>query len=169
MPQRIPPIIVSMKRATVAAVLATLVLALCPTPAAADATFFFGYAPKPSGRPVRGFAIGATMAVVGFEFEYSNTNEKDIPSAPGLKTFMFNGLLASPTSFQVYVTAGGGLYTENVLDRSETAFGTNFGGGVKFKLAGPLRLRIDYRVFALSGDPIEKSSQRFYAGANVAF
>jgi opacity protein-like surface antigen len=158
-----------MKRATVTAALATLILAVCPTPAAADATFFFGYAPKPSGRPVRGFAVGATMAIVGFEFEYSNTDEKEIPTAPGLKTFMFNVLLASPTSFQVYATAGGGLYTESVLDQSQTAFGTNFGGGVKFSLAGPLRLRLDYRVFALSGDALEKSSQRFYAGANVAF
>ena len=158
-----------MKRATVTAVLATLILALCPTPAAADATFFFGYAPKPSGRPVRGFALGATMAVVGFEFEYSNTDETEIPTAPGLKTYMFNILLASPTSVQVYATAGGGLYTERVLDQSNTAFGTNFGGGVKFKLAGPLRLRIDYRIFALSGEAVEKSSQRFYAGANVAF
>jgi opacity protein-like surface antigen len=158
-----------MTRATVTAVLVTLILAVCPTPAAADATFFFGYAPKPSGRPVRGFALGATMAVVGFEFEYSNTDESQVPTAPGLKTYMFNVLLASPTAFQVYGTVGGGLYTENVLDQSQTAFGTNFGGGIKFKLAGPLRLRIDYRVFALSGDAIEKSSQRFYAGANVAF
>ena len=158
-----------MKRATVTAVLATLILALCPTPAAADATFFFGYAPKPSGRPVRGFGLGATMAVVGFEFEYSNTDETEIPTAPGLKTYMFNIQLATPTSVQVYATAGGGLYTERVLEASGTAFGTNFGGGVKFKLAGPLRLRIDYRIFALSGEAVEKSSHRFYAGANVAF
>lgn len=158
-----------MKRVTVTAALVTLILALCPTPAAADATFFFGYAPKPSGRPVRGFALGATMAVVGFEFEYSNTSEKEIPTAPGLKTYMFNAAVMSPTSFQVYLTGGGGLYTESVLEQSDTSFGTNIGGGVKFSLAGPLRLRLDYRVFFLSGDAIEKSSHRFYAGANVAF
>ena len=81
------PITVSMTRTTVTAVLVTLIIAVCPTPAAADATFFFGYAPKPSGRPVRGFALGATMAVVGFEFEYSNTDESQIPTAPGLKTY----------------------------------------------------------------------------------
>ena len=158
-----------MKRATVTAALVTLILALCPTPASADATFFFGYAPKPSGRPVRGFAVGATMAVIGFEFEYANTSEKEVPTAPGLKTYMFNAAVMSPTSFQVYLTGGGGLYTETVLEQSDTSFGTNIGGGVKFSLAGPLRLRLDYRVFFLSGDAIEKSSHRFYAGANVAF
>lgn len=158
-----------MKRATVTAVLVTLILAMCPAPAAADATFFFGYAPKPSGRPVRGFALGATMAVIGFEFEYSNTSEKEVPTAPGLKTYMFNAAVMSPTSFQVYLTGGGGFYNESVLEQSETSFGTNIGGGVKFPIAGPLRLRLDYRVFFLSGDATEKSSQRFYAGANIAF
>ncbi|HET9271321.1 MAG TPA: hypothetical protein VFO31_24260 [Vicinamibacterales bacterium] len=158
-----------MKRTIVTGVLVTLILALCPTPAAADATFFFGYAPKPSGRPVRGFALGATMAIVGFEFEYSNTSEKEVPTAPGLKTYMFNAAVMSPTSFQVYLTGGGGIYNESVLEQSETSFGTNIGGGVKFSLAGPLRLRLDYRVFFLSGDATEKSSQRFYAGANIAF
>ena len=132
---RVAPIIGSMKRATVTAALVTLILALCPTPASADATFFFGYAPKPSGRPVRGFAVGATMAVVGFEFEYSNTSEKEVPTAPGLKTYMFNAAVMSPTSFQVYLTGGGGLYTESVLEQSDTSFGTNIGGGVKFSLA----------------------------------
>jgi hypothetical protein len=158
-----------MKRTIVTGVLVTLILALGPAPASADATFFFGYSPNPSGRPARGFALGATMAIVGFEFEYSNTTEKETPAAPGLKTYMFNVAFVSPTAVQVYLTAGGGLYNEDLLDRSETSFGTNFGGGIKFSLAGPLRLRLDYRVFALSGDPIEKSSQRFYAGANVAF
>jgi hypothetical protein len=109
------------------------------------------------------------MAIVGFEFEYSNTSEKEVPTAPGLKTYMFNAAVMSPTSFQVYLTGGGGIYNESVLEQSETSFGTNIGGGVKFSLAGPLRLRLDYRVFFLSGDATEKSSQRFYAGANIAF
>ena len=167
--QRVAPIIHIINRAIATRVLATLILAVCPTPAAADGTFFFGYSPKPAGRPARGFALGATMAIVGFEFEYSNTSESETQLAPGLKTYMFNAAVMSPTSFQVYLTAGGGIYNESLGDRSETSFGTNFGGGVKFPIAGPLRIRIDYRVFALSGDPVEKSNQRFYAGANVAF
>ena len=38
------------------------------------------------------------------------------------------------------------------LDIQETGFGTNVGGGVKIDLVGPLRLRLDYRVFKLTDD-----------------
>ena len=37
---------------------------------------------------------------------------------------------------------------------SETNVGVNVGGGVKMSLAGPLRLRLDYRVFTLKGTPL---------------
>lgn len=150
--------------------LALLLMLAMAAPAFADGTFFFGYTPKPTARPARGFAVGFNMAVVGFEFEYSNTDRVDSANAPGLKTYMFNGLLMTPTTaFQAYVTAGAGFYNEANLNNSETSFGTNFGGGLKFRLAGPLRMRLDYRVFRLSDSAIEKTSQRFYAGANVAF
>jgi hypothetical protein len=158
-----------MKRAIAAGVLATLILAVSPAPASADATVFFGYSPTPAGRPARGFAFGASVAIVGFEFEYSNTSESATQLAPGLKTYMFNISLQSPTNFQVYFTAGGGFYNEGLGDVSDTSFGTNFGGGVKIPLAGPVRLRLDYRLFALSGEAIEKSNHRFYAGANFRF
>ena len=38
-------------------------------------------------------------------------------------------------------------------DDDETNFGTNVGGGAKITLAGPLRVRLDYRVFTLRGTP----------------
>ena len=55
--------------------------------------------------------------------------------------------------------------------------GTNVGGGVKISLAGPLRVRLDYRIFRLTdefeagvgGGGFSKTSHRFYAGANIAF
>jgi hypothetical protein len=47
--------------------------------------------------------------------------------------------------------------------------GINVGGGVKVNLAGPLRLRFDYRVFTLQGDPLHSNPQRFYAGLNLKF
>ena len=159
-----------MKRAL--AILATtgLAVVLLPASASADGTYFFGYSPTPAGRPARGFAIGLNMVIVGFEFEYSATEERTLPQAPGLKTFMMNGLLISPTSgAQVYVTAGAGFFRETVAAASETSFGTNIGGGAKIRLAGPLRLRVDYRIFSLRGSPISKAPQRFYVGANVAF
>ena len=36
-------------------------------------------------------------------------------------------------------------------NNSQTNFGSNIGGGAKINLVGPLRLRVDYRVFNLHG------------------
>ena len=83
---------------------------------------------------------------------------------------MFNGMIMTPTSgVQLYATAGGGFYRERLLEQQETHFGTNVGGGAKITLVGPLRLRLDYRVFNLRGSPLHRSPHRFYAGANIAF
>ena len=72
---------------------------------------------------------------------------------------------------QVYGTIGAGAYRErfDVVDESTTNFGTNFGGGVKISLLGPLRVRVDYRIFKLSGDAVYETPQRVYVGANLAF
>jgi opacity protein-like surface antigen len=71
---------------------------------------------------------------------------------------------------QFYGTAGGGVYREELLDVSETNVGINVGGGVKMNLAGPLRLRLDYRIFTLRGADVRHSKpQRFYAGLNLKF
>jgi hypothetical protein len=159
-----------MKRPLLVAALAGCALGLFPSPASADGTLFYGYAPNPAGRPARGFALGATLAIVGFEFEYSTIDQVLSRAAPGLKTYMFNGMLVSPTSsVQVYLTAGGGIYNQSLDETSNTGFGTNFGGGIKFNVAGPLRIRLDYRVFVQSGDALDKSTSRFYGGANIAF
>jgi hypothetical protein len=68
----------------------------------------------------------------------------------------------------LYAQRGGG-YRERLLTRQETSFATNVGGGAKIRLAGPLRLRVDYRVFRLQGDPLHSTYQRFYIGANLKF
>lgn len=149
-----------------------LLVLLVPSAAAADITGFLGVNPTPSTRPVRGFAIGAGMMIVGFEFEYSGTSEDDDELAPGLRTFMGNGLLQTPfpiAGMQFYATAGGGVYRESLGGDTETHVGINVGGGAKVTLAGPLRLRLDYRVFTLQGDPRHTRPQRFYAGLNLKF
>jgi hypothetical protein len=61
------------------------------------------------------------------------------------------------------------VYRERFGELTETSFGTNFGGGAKVTLVGPLRLRIDYRVFNLRGGAAHKTPQRFYVGANLRF
>jgi opacity protein-like surface antigen len=112
---------------------------------------------------------------VGFEFEYGHTRENLEELAPSLRTYMFNGLLQTPipiAGMQFYGTAGGGVYHETLGELSalsETNVGINFGGGVKVNLAGPLRLRFDYRIFRLQGSPLHSKPQRFYAGLNLKF
>jgi len=138
-------------------------------PAAADATAFWGFSPTPSTRSAKGFAVGISLIVVGFEFEYANTSEDELDLAPGLRTGMINGLIQTPTRTQLYLTAGGGFYRERSGDETETSVGTNIGGGIKIGLAGPLRLRVDYRVFSLRGNPLYKTPQRVYAGVNLSF
>jgi len=140
--------------------------------ASADFTAFLGANPTPTARTVTGLAAGMGLLVVGFEFEYAHTNEDRVQAAPGLWTYMFNGLVQTPIpigGMQFYGTAGGGVFHETLNDGSETNVGINVGGGIKMSLAGPLRLRFDYRVYTLQGTPHYSKPQRFYAGINLKF
>jgi opacity protein-like surface antigen len=145
------------------------------TAAHADLTGFIGVNTTPVNRAVKGFALGAGMLIVGFEGEYADSSEDTVLGGPRLRTFMFNGLLQTPVpiaGFQFYGTLGGGVYNESLstqASRDGTNFGSNVGGGAKINLAGPLRLRIDYRVFNLHGSPRHSPVQRWYAGINVKF
>jgi hypothetical protein len=148
------------------------VLLLCAAPAYADATAFVGVGTTPSSRPVGGFAVGFGLLVVGFEFEYANVKADEAEAAPRLRTGMGNVLLQTPfpiAGLQPYFTTGAGGYRETLGTQQETHVAVNTGGGVKISLFGPLRARIDYRVFKLRGDPLHSVVHRVYAGVNVAF
>lgn len=138
-------------------------------PARADFTTFLGVSTTPSARPAKGFAAGIGLIVIGFEFEYAGVAERVADQAPSLRTGMLNGLVQTPTKTQLYLTAGGGFFRERLGTASETSVGTNLGGGIKFSLAGPIRLRVDYRVFNLRGSPRYAHPQRIYGGLNIAF
>jgi hypothetical protein len=147
-------------------------LLLTPSPAAADITAFLGSNPTPTARLVKGVGVGVGLVVVGFEFEYAHTDEDREQAAPGLWTYMFNGLVQTPfpiAGMQFYGTAGAGVFHEALNIASETNVGINVGGGMKLSLVGPLRLRFDYRVFTLQGSPRYSKPQRFYAGLNLKF
>ncbi|MGE0446562.1 MAG: hypothetical protein AB7P99_15150 [Vicinamibacterales bacterium] len=152
-----------------------LTLALLTTaaaPALADATAFIGSTTTPASRPARGFAIGVGLLVVGFEFEYSDSKPDELEGAPQLRTGMGNILLQTPipiAGMQFYATTGGGIYRESLGTRQETHVGINTGGGVKVSLLGPIRARLDYRVFNLRGTPLHGTVHRVYAGVNLAF
>jgi hypothetical protein len=153
---------------------AAMVLAACLVPAAAsaDATLFLGRNSGGDDRAaVRGFAVGVSLLVVGFEFEYANASEDLTEARPGLRTTSGNVFVQTIglPGFQLYLTTGAGLYRERLATDQETAFLLNNGGGGKITLAGPLRARVDYRIFNLRGNPRHKTVQRLYAGLNLAF
>lgn len=147
-------------------------LATTAAPARADITAFLGLSPTPERHTVRGFSGGLSLIIVGFEFEYANLGEDTLEGLPGLKTYSGNVLVQTPVELkgtQFYGTAGAGGFQESLGVVDETHFGLNFGGGVKIRVLGPVRLRLDYRVFRLRGEPLYPTYQRFYAGANLAF
>ena len=142
------------------------------TPAFADATFFVGSTMTPSNRVAKGIAIGAGLVVVGFEFEFSDTGESLEDAAPSLRTGMGNFLLQTPfpiAGIQFYFTTGAGIYRERLDTIQETHIGFNTGGGAKISVLGPIRARLDYRVFNLRGEPLHSTVHRLYAGLNLAF
>ena len=153
----------------------TALLLLIAAPARADITGFIGANLTPTNRQVLGGAFGIGLLVIGFEGEYAFTPDDPKASAPSLTTGMGNVLLQTPRGLlpvQLYATVGAGAYRARyeAVDENDYGFGTNVGGGAKIELIGPLRLRVDYRVFNLSGgDLVDSTPQRIYVGANLAF
>jgi hypothetical protein len=153
-------------------ILAAGLVILGATPAFADLTGFIGATTTPANRPVKGLAIGIGVLVVGFEFEYAGTSEDEDEDAPALRTGVANALLQTPVPIagvQPYLTAGVGLFRERLGTHQETGLAMNSGGGVKISLIGPLRLRVDYRVFQFNDDALHSPVHRVYAGLNLRF
>ena len=159
-------------RLTRAVMTATLLTLLGSTPAFADLTGFVGANMTPKNRAVKGFAVGAGILVIGLEFEYASTPDDPKVAAPALTTGMGNVLVQTPfpiLGVQPYATAGTGLYREALGTYQNTGFAFNTGGGVKISLVGPLRLRVDYRVFRLGRGALHSPAHRVYAGLNLRF
>ena len=150
--------------------IAVVLLALASAPARADVTAFIGANTTPATRQVRGAALGFGLLLVGVELEYAFTPDDLSATAPSLKTGMGNVILQTPVAFmgvQPYFTTGGGIYREELGAHQDTGLGINTGGGVKVSLAGPIRLRVDYRVFKLRSGALNSPAHRFYAGLNL--
>lgn len=152
--------------------LALIILASSAAPARADVTAFIGVSPTPHNHAVKGFSAGLGLLVIGFEFEFAQLSEDSFEQLPGLKTYSGNVLVQTPVEIkgtQLYATAGAEGYREELGAAQETHVGTNIGGGAKIKLLGPIRVRLDYRIFKLQGSPIHDVYQRFYVGGNLKF
>lgn len=163
-----------------------ILLAAAARPALADATLFIGTsnvsnADNASRQATKGFAVGAGVVIVGVEFEYASAGEDQARLGPSLRTGIGNVYVQTPIAIaglRFYATTGGGLYREKstagtTADIQKTGFTSNAGGGVKISLVGPLKARVDYRVFKLLGDkplPTWRSTvQRLYAGVSLGF
>ena len=152
--------------------LAALALLGLPSRAVADVTVFLGANTSPANRQVRGAAVGAGLLVVAFEFEYADTTDDPLATAPSLKTGIGNLLLQTPFAvlgIQPYFAAGGGLYQEDLGTHSDRGFVVGTGGGAKISLVGPIRLRVDYRVIRLGSGALSSPAHRVYAGLNLKF
>ena len=156
-----------MKRALICAM-----VLFAAAPVWADATVFVGANLTPTNRAVRGGALGAGLLIIGFEGEYAFTPDDPEAAAPSLVTGSGNVLLQTPFAvlgLQPYVTTGAGLYREKLGTHQDTSFALNTGGGVKVSLAGPLRLRVDYRVFKLGSGALSSPAHRISLGLNLKF
>lgn len=154
------------------ALFVALVLLAAPPLLWADVTAFLGASPSPGVRLARGAAVGAGLVVVAFEVEAAHILEQRADGEPSLSTGMANVLVQTPlavSGMQLYGTAGAGLYRERLDTRQETNGAANIGGGVKIGIAGPLKLRLDYRLFRLRGAPLYATYHRVYAGATLGF
>jgi hypothetical protein len=166
--------LVSRGRHSLATVLTLTLVLLGATasPARADITAFLGLTPTPERHTLKGFSAGAGLVIIGFEVEFAHIGEDTLENLPGLKTYAGNVLVQTPIPImgtQFYGTAGAQGYRETLGTIQETHVGTNIGGGAKIKLLGPLRVRLDYRIFKLQGSPLHGVYQRFYVGANLKF
>ena len=142
-------------------------------PAFADATAFIGANTTPDNRQTRGLAGGRGLfVIVALEVEYAFTPDDPGSAVPSLKTGSANLLLQTPFAIrrvQPYLTTGGGFYSQTLGAHNEKGLALNSGGGVKISLAGPLRLRVDYRVFKLGNGALSSPAHRIYAGLNLKF
>jgi len=156
------------------AALVVVLSAGAPRVARADIslTGFVGATTNPASRTTTGAAVGVGLLIVGVEFEYASSSEDAADAAPSLRTGMANLMLQTPMiigPLQLYATIGGGGYREVLDGDARTNVGINYGGGVRVRIAGPLRIRIDYRLFHLYGSPRERNPQRVYAGLGLSF
>ena len=94
----------------------------------------------------------------------AQTTKYDDPRHPRVSVACFVGKRNAQGS-----GASGDCFTGVAQNVRETNVGVNLGGGVKMSLLGPLRLRLDYRIFKLRGEAQHPNVQRFYAGLNLKF
>ncbi len=156
---------------TRAGVLAAIMVLGFVRSAIADATAFIGATTTPANHAAKGIAIGTSIVIVGFEFEYSSSSDDPSAAVPSLKSGSGNLIVQAPLSaFQPYVTTGLSVYRETLEPMHQhTGLAPNIGLGFKMALIGPAGLRVDYRVFKLGSGALYSPAHRVYIGLNLKF
>src|SRR5690242_15255278 len=86
-------------RTPVRLILAALLLSLLgPASASAYFTAVPGVTCPRAARPSAGVAIGSCVVVIGLELDYASSSEDPVEQASSLLTFVFNGLLQTPST-----------------------------------------------------------------------
>ena len=154
-------------------VLAMFVLLAVSWPARADLTVFAGLQSAPEIRPTTGLSVGFGLLVLGWEVEVARASEERDDLVPSLSTGTASLYVQNPipiSGVQFYAIAGAGLYRERLSGAYQQTDGhIALGGGAKIELAGPLKLRLDYRIFKLRDPVRDGNPQRIYAGLALAF
>ena len=151
--------------------LAFVLLLMWAVPARADLTVFAGLQGSPVIRPATGISLGFGVLVVGWEVEIARVTEELEDIAPSIAAGTGSVYVQNPIPIggvQLYAIAGAGLYRERLGVVEQTDVHLALGGGAKVALAGPLKLRLDYRYFRLR-DALEPDAQRLYAGLTLGF
>ena len=152
-------------------VLALLVVA-APGRVFADLTVFAGRATT-IYRASGGAALGLSLEPLSLEFEFAIAPAQRSVGKPALRTGLFNLMVGTPSRtgrrIDIYGLVGGGMYRERFEEHAVTGFALSGGGGFYLRVAGPFRLRVDYRLFALRGNALHRRPGRAYAGLGVAF
>ena len=160
----------SLRPRLIAAAVAALLLT-GPKAAHADITAFLGAFLTPTRQPVQGVSVGFKILMAGAEFEVFRAAEDLKAHRAEIQAGSASVLVETPTGrVKLYGLLGAGLYRELVGGVSgATSTSVHVGGGVKVTLAGPIGLRVDYRLINLNGRVEDKRQQRVYAGVRVDF
>ena len=141
-------------------------------PARADLTVFAGAQNAPTVRPATGIGLGFGLLLVGWEIEIARVSEEAEALAPSIASGTGSVYVQNPipiSGVQFYAIAGAGLYRERLARVHEQTDGhIALGGGAKVQVAGPLKLRLDYRFFRLR-NALAENPQRLYAGLTLSF
>ena len=126
-----------------------------------------------ASRTTFGATLGLSLQPVGLEFEYADASSDRRARSRALRTGLFNLLLGasfpSGGRIRIYGTVGAGVYRESLAEQARTGVAAGGGGGIYLRLAGPFRIRLDYRLLALRGAALHRRPRRVYAGLDMAF